>query len=184
MEFFKPLQTLASGRMGAAMNDLKRLFAANEFEQGNQRCVGWNGLPFAHDALRVDNFTRQHGATVHGELQNVNHFFAAIHFHVRACGHKESASLRLLRRSVIEQAPERSNGASSFNRAVIDINNAGIGGGNFLPFSLGGKRCQQHKQTGCHSHSEFRSGRQTLCGRRIFKKMGLGIHAPYYKVVH
>ena len=155
------------------MNDLKRLFAANEFEQGNQRCVGWNGLPFAHDALRVDNFTRQHGATVHGELQNVNHFFAAIHFHVRACGHKESASLRLLRRSVIEQAPERSNGASSFNRAVIDINNAGIGGGNFLPFSLGGKRCQQHKQTGCNSHSEFRSGRQTYIWIGIVCGLGM-----------
>jgi len=166
------------------MNDLRRLFAANEFVQGNQRRVGWNGLPFAHHALRVDNFTRQHGATVHGELQNVNHFFSAIHFHVRACGHKESPSLRLLRRSVIEQAPERSNGASSLDGAVIDINNARIGGGYFLPFSLSSKRCQQHKQTGCHRYSEFRSGRQTLSGHWEFKNLRFGIHVPYYKVAH
>ena len=166
------------------MNNLKRLFAANKLVKSHQWCVGGNGLPLSHHALRVDNFTREHGATVHGKLQDMDHFFAAIHLHVRARGHKECTPLRSLRCSVIEQTPKRPNRAVAFDAAVIDINNAGIGCGNFLPFSLGRKRSQKHKQTGCHSHSQFRSGPQPLWGRRILKKMGFGIHAPYYKVVH
>ncbi len=166
------------------MNFLKRLFAANKFVQSHQGRVGRNGLPLAHDTLRVDNFTGEHGAAVHGKLQNVNHFFAAIHLHVRARRHKEGTSLCLLGCSVIEQTPERSDGAIAFNGAIIDINNAGIGGGYFLPFGLGSKGRQKKKQTGSQSHAKFRCGRQTLWGRRILKKMRLGIHAPYYKVAH
>ncbi len=134
LEFFKPLQALVAGRMGAAMNLLACLFTANKFVQCDQGRVGWNGLPLAHDALRVNNFTGQHGATVHGKLQNMHQLFAAVHFHVGARRHKEGAALSLLRRSVIEQAPERTNGAISFDGAVVDINNAGIGGRS--PFAI------------------------------------------------
>ena len=123
--------------MGTTMNLLACLFAANKFEECDQGRVGWNGLPLAHDALRVNNFTGQHGATVHGKLQNMHQLFAAVHFHVSARRHKESAALSLLRRSVIEQAPEGTNGAISFDGAVVDINNAGIGGGHPLPFGTG-----------------------------------------------
>ncbi|MEY3062980.1 MAG: hypothetical protein RI994_2232 [Pseudomonadota bacterium] len=109
------------------------LFAADKFKKRNQGGVGRNSLPLAHDALRVNNFTSEHGATVHGKLQNMYqlfaavHFhvsarhqlFAAVHFHVSARRHKESAALSLLRRSVIEQAPEGTNGAISFDGAFV-----------------------------------------------------------------
>ena len=166
------------------MNLLNQLFAANKFKQGNQRCLGGNGLPFAHHALRINNFAGEHGATVHGKLQDMNHLFAAIHFHVRACGHKVSTPLSLLGGSVIEQAPKGSNGAVAFDGAVIDINYAGIGGGHFLPFCLRRMRRQKHQQTGHQGHAQFRSGLQTFCVRWKFKSFGFGIHAPYYKVVH
>jgi len=184
LEFFSQLQALASGRVGSAMNDLRRLFAANEFVQGNQRRVGWNGLPFAHHTLRVDDFASEHGATVHRKLQDVNHFFATIHFHVRACRHKESPSLRFLRRSVIEQTPERSNGAIAFDGAVIDINSARIGGGYFFPFGLSRKWRAKNKQTGDKRQANTQNSTQSLWGGRIFNKMVFGIHAPYYKVAH
>jgi hypothetical protein len=166
------------------MNVLKGLFAANEFVKRHQGCVGRNGLPFAHHTLRVDNFASEHGATVHGKLQDVNHFFAAIHFHVRACRHKESPSLRFLRRSVIEQTPERSNGAIALDGAVIDINSARIGGGYFFPFGLSRKWRAKNKQTGNKRQANIQNSTQSLWGVRIFNKMVFGIHAPYYKVAH
>jgi len=166
------------------MNGLKGLFAANEFVKCHQGRVGGNGLPFAHHTLRVDNFTREHGAAVHRKLQNMNHFFAAIHFHVRACGHKESTSLRFLGCSVIEQAPKRSNGAIAFDGAVIDINNAGIGSSYFFPFGLSGKWRPKNKQTGNKRQANTQNSTQSWWGGRIFNKMVFGIHAPYYKVAH
>ena len=123
--------------MGAAMNLIACLFAADKFKKRNQGGVGGNGLPLAHDALRVNNFAREHGPAVHGKLQNMHQLFAAVHFHVGARRHKIGAALSLLRRSVIEQAPERTNGAISLDGAVVDINNAGIGGGHPLPFGTG-----------------------------------------------
>ena len=130
------------------MNLLTCLFAANKFVECDQGRVGWNGLPLAHDALRVNNFTGQHGATVHGKLQYMHQLFAAVHFHVSARRHKERAALSLLRRSVIEQTPERTNRAISLYGAVVDINNAGIGGGHPLPFgtsSMWQAKCQAKK---------------------------------------
>ena len=170
--------------MGAAMTALKRLFAANEFVERHQGRIGGNGLPLAHHTLRVDNFTREHGAAVHGKLQDVNHFFAAIHFHVGASRYKKCTSLRFLGRSVIEQAPKRPNGAVAFDGAVIDINNARIGCGYFFPLSLGRKRCQQNKQTGRKRQANIQNSAPSVWESRIFQKMGFGIHAPYYKVAH
>jgi len=109
---------------------------ADVFEQRHQRRVGRNGLPFAHDALRVNDFAGQHGAAVHRELQDVNHLFAAIHFHVRACGHKVSTALRLLGGFVIEQTPERSNIARLLDVGVVNVNRARIVSEHFLPFSM------------------------------------------------
>ena len=164
------------------MNLFDGLLTANKFEKIDQGCVGGNGLPFAHDALRVDNFTGEHGATVHGKLQNMHHFFAAIHFHVRSRRHKVSASLRLLWRSVIEQAPERSNGAVSFDGAIVDINNARIGGGYFLPFGMRSRwrnKCQQH---GCNSNTPLYKAKASVFNQEVFQSMCDVIHARYYKV--
>jgi len=156
---------------------------ADVFEQRHQRRVGRNGLPFAHDALRVNDFTGQHGATVHGKLQDVNHLFAAIHFHVRACGHKVSPALRLLGGFVIEQTPERSNIARLLDVGVVNVNRARIVSEHFLPFSMRGMRRKEHNQTACKHRSRFQSASKTVSMRWIFVGMGFGIHAPYYKVV-
>ena len=165
------------------MNQLACLFAANKFVQCDQGRVGWNGLPLAHHALRVDNFTREHGATVHGKLQNVHHFFAAIHFHVCASGHKISTALRLLWRSVIEQAPKRTNGAVSFDGAIVDINNARIGGGDSLPFGMCSHGRYQSHQKGGKSYSPLKSAKESAFSDRIFQSVFNSIHARYYKVV-
>jgi len=164
------------------MNLFDKLFTAHKFEKTDQGCVRRNGLPFAHHALGVDNFTREHGAAVHGKLQNVHHFFAAIHFHVCSSGHKVSAALRLLWRSVIEQTPKRSNGAVSFDGTVVDINNTGIGGGDFLPFSVRTHWGHKSYQCHCKSSSPFKSAKEPAFGGQIFQSICNVIHAHYYKV--
>ena len=164
------------------MNLFAQLFTAHKFEKTDQGCVGGNGLPFAHHTLRVDNFTREHGAAVHGKLQNVHHLFAAIHFHVCSSGHKVSTTLRLLWRSVIEQTPKRSNRTVSFDGAVVDINNAGIGGGDSLPFGMCSHRrceCQQHS---CNSNTPLKNAKAFALRGDVFQIMCNVIHARYYKV--
>jgi len=170
--------------MGTTMNLLACLFAANKFVQCDQGRVGWNGLPLAHDALRVNNFTGQHGATVHGKLQNMHQLFAAIHFHVSARRHKECAALSLLRRSVIEQTPERTNRAISLDGAVVDINNAGIGGGHPLPFGM--RSVWQPKSQGRRNqyHNLLQGFYKSALAVLGFKSGLYDSHAPYYKVVH
>ena len=160
------------------------LFAADKFKKRNQWGVGRNSLPLAHDALRVNNFTSEHGATVHGKLQNMHQLFAAVHFHVSARRHKESAALSLLRRSVIEQAPERTNGAISFDGAVVDINNAGIGGGHPLPFGM--RSVWQPKSQGRRNqyHNLLQGFYKSALAVLGFKGGLYDSHAPYYKVVH
>jgi len=165
------------------MNLFAGLFTAHKFEKTDQRCVGGNGLPLPHHALRVDNFACEHGAAVHGKLQNVHHFFAAIHFHVCASGHKVSTALRLLWRSVIEQAPKRSNGAVSFDGAIVDINNARIGGGDFMPFGVCGHRRYQGHQHAGKSYSPLKSAKESAFSGRIFQIVFNSVHARYYKVV-
>ena len=145
----------------------------NKIVQRHQGCVGRNGLPFAHDALRVNDFASQHGTAVHRELQNVNSLFAAVHFHVRACRNKVSTALCLLRRFVIEQTPERPNIAGSFDVGRINVNRARIVGEHFLPLSMRRLRCKEQKQTGHQCSGKFKA----------FHLLSLGIHAPYYKVV-
>ena len=164
------------------MNLFASSFTANKFEKIDQGCVGGNGLPFAHHTLRVDNFACEHRATVHGKLQNMNHFCAAIHFHVCSSGHKVSTTLRLLWRSVIEQTPKRSNRTVSFDGAVVDINNAGIGGGDSLPFGMCSHRrceCQQH---GCNSNTPLKNAKAFALRGDVFQIMCNVIHARYYKV--
>ena len=164
------------------MNLFAKLFTAHKFEKGDQGRVRGNGLPFAHHALRVDNFTREHGAAVHGKLQNVHHFFAAIHFHVSSSGHKVSTTLRLLWRSVIEQTPKRSNRTVSFDGAVVDINNAGIGGGDSLPFGMCSHGRYQSHQKGGKSYSPLKSAKESVFSGQIFQSVFKVIHARYYKV--
>ena len=163
------------------MNLIGCLFAANKFEECDQGRVGWNGLPLAHDALRVNNFTGQHGATVHGKLQNMHQLFAAVHFHVGACRHKEGAALSLLRRSVIEQTPERTNGAISFDGAVVDINNARIGSGNPLPFGTGSMwqaKCQAKESS---SKTNFKIAQKLEPGCEIFHSVCFAFIRPTIK---
>ena len=180
------------------MNFEPDLFTAHKFKKCHQGCVWGNGLPIAHDTLRVNDFAGQHGATVHGKLQNVHHFFAAIHFHVRAGRHIKRTALRFLRRSVIEQTPERSDGAVSFDGTVIDVNNARIGGGHFLPFCVSSQRhCQHHQQGGkrntplqrhwrththVHVHAHMHSAKESALSGRTFHSVFNNVHARYYKV--
>ena len=170
--------------MGAAMNLIDCLFAADKFKKRNQGGVGGNGLPLAHDALRVNNFAREHGPAVHGKLQNMHQLFAAVHFHVSARRHKVGAALGFLRRSVIEQAPERTNGAISLDGAVVDINNAGIGGGHPLPFGM--RSVWQPKSQGRRNqhHNLLQGFYKSALAVLGFKGGLYDSHAPYYKVVH
>jgi hypothetical protein len=164
------------------MNLLACLFTANKFVKCDQGRVGWNGLPLAHDALRVNNFTGQHGATVHGKLQNMHQLFAAVHFHVGARRHKVGAALSLLGRSVIEQAPERTNGAISFDGAIVDINNAGIGGSHPLPFGVSRLRSQKHQKQYDRCHAPLNSSKANTFGDWVLKGVCKWVHALYYKV--
>ncbi len=162
----------------SAFQCLKTWFAnlfANVFEERHQGCVGRNGLPFAQYALRVDNLAGEHGAAVHRELQDVNRLLAAIHFHVRASGHKICAALRLLGCFVIEQTPKRAVVAGLFDGAIVNVDGARIVGDDFLPFGMCGMRGQQHQHTDRRCDQEFHG---------TFLSLDLGIHAPYYKVVH
>jgi hypothetical protein len=167
--------------MGTTMNLLACLFAANKFEECDQGRVGWNSLPLAHDALRVNNFTGQHGATVHGKLQNMHQLFAAIHFHVSARRHKECAALSLLRRSVIEQTPERTNRAISLNGAVVDINNAGIGGGHPLPFGTGSMWQAKRQAKESSSNANFKIAQKLKPGCEIFHSVCFAFMRPTIK---
>ena len=168
--------------MGAAMNLIACLFAADKFKKRNQGGVGGNGLPLAHDALRVNNFAREHGPAVHGKLQNMHQLFAAVHFHVGARRHKIGAALSLLRRSVIEQAPERTNGAISFDGTVVDINNAGIGGSHPLPFGVSRLRSQKQQKQQDQSHTPLNSSKAATFGYWGYKGVCKWVHELYYKV--
>jgi hypothetical protein len=165
------------------MNIVTALFTANVFEQIHQRGIGWNGLPFTHDALRVDDFAGEHGTTVHRELQNVHHLFAAVHFHVRARGHIKSTALRFLGASVIEQTPERSNGTCTFDGAVVHVNDARVGGGDFLPFCMRSMWRQHQQRSDNQGHGMF----QKVCKSVLAGLHRVGdlndSHTPYYKVV-
>ena len=163
------------------MNLLVCLFTANKFVECDQGRVGWNGLPLAHDALRVNNFTGQHGATVHGKLQNMHQLFAAIHFHVSARRHKEGAALSLLRRSVIEQTPERTNRAISLNGAVVDINNAGIGGGHPLPFGTGSMWQAKRQAKESSSNANFKIAQKLKLRCEIFHSVCFAFMRPTIK---
>jgi len=167
--------------MGTTMNLLACLFAANKFVQCDQGRVGWNGLPLAHDALRVNNFTGQHGATVHGKLQNMHQLFAAVHFHVSARRHKEGAALSLLRRSVVEQTPERTNGAISFDGAVVDINSAGIGGGHPLPFGTGSMWQAKRQAKDSSSTANFKISQKLKLRCEIFHSVCFAFMRPTIK---
>ena len=183
MELFATLQTLASGRMGAAMKAMQHLFTANVFEQIHQRGVGWNGLPFTHDALRVNDFAGEHGATVHRELQNVHHLFAAVHFHVRARRNIKSTALRFLGCSVIEQAPKRSNGARTFDGAIVHIDDARVGGGDFLPFGMCNMGRKKATQYGHNCSDCFQIAVELASKFKMIQSFVYSNHGPYYKVV-
>ena len=165
------------------MNAMQHLFTANEAEQIDQGCVGGNGLPFTHHTLRVDDFARQHRATVHRELQNVHHLFAAVHFHVRARRNIKSTALRFLGTPVVEQTPEGPDGACAFDGGIVDINDARVGGGDLLPFGMRSMRCQHDQRGGCSGHGLFQKVRKSavagLCSRGDLNES----HTPYYKVV-
>ena len=169
--------------MGATMKAMQHLFTANEAEQIDQGCVWGNGLPFTHHTLRVDDFAGEHRATVHRELQNVHHLFAAVHFHVRARRNIKSTSLRFLGTPVVEQTPEGPDGASALDGGIVHVNDARVGGGNFLPFGMRCMRRQHHQRSGCSGHGLFQKVRKSavagLCSRGDLNES----HTPYYKVV-
>ena len=170
--------------MGATVNLSACLFTADKFKKRNQRGVGGNGLPLAQHALRVNNFAGEHGATVHGKLQNMHQFFAAIHFHVCAGRNIVGAALSFLRRSVIKQAPERTNGATSFDGTVVDINNAGIGGGHPLPFGMRSVWHPKNQGRSNQYQNLLQGFYKSALGVLGFKGSFYDSHAPYYKVVH
>jgi len=118
---------------------------------------------------------------VHGKLQNMHQLFAAVHFHVSARRHKESAALSLLRRSVIEQAPERTNGAISFDGAVVDINNAGIGGGHPLPFGTGSMWQAKRQAKDSSSNANFKISQKLKLRCEIFHSVCFAFMRPTIK---
>lgn len=165
------------------MKHFQKLFAANKAIDTDQGCVGRNALPFTHDALSVNDFASQHGAGVHGKLQDVDRLFTAVHFHVRASRHIKSTTLRFLGRSVIEQTPKRANGTVSFNAAIVNVDGARIGGGNPLPFRLSSMGRQQG-QHGKQCHTLFQKVCNFALASLRLKGVLNDIHAPYYKVEH
>ena len=166
------------------MTPIQTLFATHKFVHTDQGCIGRDALPFAHDTLRVDDFARQHGACVHGELQNVNSFFAAIHFHVRASRHIKSTALCFLRRSVIEQTPERANRARSFDASVIDVDGASVGGRYLLPFGLCGAGSQEPSQRESYRSTQLTGIFQALTQlAKVSKRKVCNVHKLYYKLV-
>jgi hypothetical protein len=118
---------------------------------------------------------------VHGKLQNMHQLFAAIHFHVSARRHKEGAALSLLRRSVIEQTPERTNRAISLNGAVVDINNAGIGGGHPLPFGTGSMWQAKRQAKESSSNANFKIAQKLKPGCEIFHSVCFAFMRPTIK---
>ena len=108
-----------------------------------QRCVWRNRLPIAHDALRVNDFTCQHGPCVHREGQNVHRFLPAINFHVRASRLVVHTSGGFLRQPVIQNTPKTPDVARFFYRIQIQVVSAGFNGVKLGPISLGATTCQQ-----------------------------------------
>ena len=86
-----------------------------------QRGVWRNRLPIAHDALRVNDFSCQHGPCVHRKRQDVHGFLTAINFHVRACRLVVHASRGFLRQPVIQNTPKTSDVARFFNRVHVQV---------------------------------------------------------------
>ena len=115
---------------------LFKLARANHSVKFFQGCIWRNGLPIAHDALRVNDFTSQHGPSVHGERQNVHRFLAAINFHVRACRLIVHASGCFLRQPVIQNTPKTSDVARFFNRIQIQVVSAGFNGVKLGPIGF------------------------------------------------
>ena len=107
---------------------LFKLARTNHSVKFFQRGVWRNGLPIAHDALRVNDFTPQHGPSVHGERQNVHRFLAAINFHVRACGLVVHTSGGFLRQPVIQNTPKASDVARFLNCTQIQVVRACVDG--------------------------------------------------------
>ena len=165
------------------MNAMQHLFTANEAEQIDQGCVGGNGLPFTHHTLRVDDFARQHRATVHRELQNVHHLFAAVHFHVRARRNIKSTALRFLGTPVVEQTPEGPDGACAFDGGIVHVNDARVGGGDLLPFGMRSMRRQHHQRSGGNGHDLFKRVRKSAAAGLRCRGDLNDSHTPYYKVV-
>lgn len=165
------------------MKQIQTLFATHKFVHIDQGCIGRDALPFAHDTLRVDDFASQHGACVHRKLQNMNGFFAAIHFHVSARRNIKSTALRFLGASVVEQTPEGPDGACAFDGGIVHVNDARVGGGDLLPFGMRSMRRQHHQRSGCSGHGLFQKVRKSavagLCSRGDLNES----HTPYYKVV-
>ncbi len=166
------------------MKQIQTLLATHKFVHTDQGCIGRDALPFAHDPLRVNDFASQHGACVHRKLQNMNGFFAAIHFHVSARRNIKSTALRFLRRSVIEQAPERANSARSFDAGIVNVDGARIGGGDLLPFSLCGAGSQEASQRESYRSTQLTGIFQALTKlAKVPKRKVCNVHKPYYKVV-
>ena len=115
---------------------LFKLARANHSVKFFQGCIWRNGLPIAHDALSVNDFTSQHGPRVHGERQNVYRFLAAINFHVRASRLVVHASGGFLRQPVIQNTPKTSDVARFFNRIQIQVVSAGFNGVKLGPIGF------------------------------------------------
>jgi hypothetical protein len=100
---------------------------------------------------------------------------------VRAGGHKESTALRLLRRSVIEQTPKRTNGPVALDGAVVDINNAGIGGGHPLPFGTGSMWQAKRQAKESSSNANFKIAQKLKPGCEIFHSVCFAFIRPTIK---
>ena len=122
--------------LGKLKEGLFKLARTNHLVKFFQRSVWRNRLPIAHDALRVNDFTCQHGPSVHGERQNVHRFLAAINFHVRACRLVVHTSGGFLRQPVIQNTPKTSDVSRFFNCIQIQVVRACLDGVKLGPIGF------------------------------------------------
>jgi hypothetical protein len=90
--------------------------------------------------------------------------------------------LRFLWRFVIQQTPKRPNGPRAFDGTIVDINDARIGGGNFLPIGVRMKWQQKGPCRAGNDHTWFgKYLNKTLASLHFGRELG-NSHAHYYKV--
>ena len=129
---------LATSRVGAPVSAL-----TNRFVVAHQRGIGWDRLPLAHHALLVDQFARQHAASVHRELQNAHALFFAIELHMGSGRQITHTPRRFLHRGVVQHRPKISQRTVFLNRVGINVISARGKSPDDLPICVSSLKAQE-----------------------------------------